>query len=255
MDRKAQILDEARRHGRVSVEGLAAALGVSQHTVRRDLNSLCSEARLRRLHGGAEYIAPRTNLPYQTRAILNAEAKTAIAARVATLVPDGATIFLSIGTTPAIVAGALAERRGLTVVTNNLNAALALSEARDARIILPGGELRLPDRDLLSEDAIELFGAYRADIGIFGVGGIDADGSLLDFHEPEVRARERIREGSRSAILVADASKFGRRAAALGGHVADADTVVIDRTPRPPFDALLAPLGERLILAGSAAHV
>ena len=249
MDRRAHILDLARRQGRVTVDGLAATLGVSAHTIRRDLNMLCDEARLRRLHGGAEYIEGRANIPYQARAVLNYGAKLAIGRAVAAIVPDGATVALSVGTTPALVAGALARRRGLTIVTNNINAAVALSEAEDARIVIPGGELRLPDRDLLNDDAVALFAAYRADFGIYGVGGIDADGSLLDFHEAEVRAREAIRANAREAILVADRSKFGRRAAAVGGHIADADHVVLDQPPDPPHAALLGDLPGRVLLA------
>lgn len=251
-DRQREILRLAQRDGRVSVEALADAFRVSTHTIRRDINALCEADLLRRLHGGAEYLEPKANLPYQTRAVLNAEAKIAIARAVARMVPHGATIFLSIGTTPALVASALADHRGLTLVTNNLNAAMALSEADGVRIILPGGELRLPDRDLLSEGSIALFEAYRADFGIYGVGGVDSDGSLLDFHEAEVRVRERIRERARQSILVADRTKFGRRAAAVGGQLEDADRVVLDRAPEPPFDALLARVGERLVLAEGA---
>jgi len=249
LDRKAQILEAARRQGRVTVDGLAERLGVSPHTIRRDLNTLCDAAKLRRLHGGAAYIEGQANIPYPARAVLNLGAKLAIGRAVAAIVPDGATVFLSIGTTPALVASALARRRHLTVVTNNLDAALALSNSEGARIVIPGGEVRLPDRDLLGADAIALFATYRADFGIYGVGGIDSDGSLLDFHAPEVRARESIRQNSRAAILVADRTKFGRRAAAVGGHLCQADHVVIDRLPDGPYAALLDSLPGRLVLA------
>ncbi len=249
--RRAQILDAARRQGRVAVDALASELLVSPHTIRRDINILCEEGILRRLHGGAEYVAKDRNLPYGTRAVMNAAAKRAIGRCVAEFVPDGATLFISIGTTPAIVAAALSARTGLTVVTNNLNAAHALAATPVNRIILPGGELRLPDRDILGEEAVAIFGAYRADFGIYGVGGIDRDGTLLDFHEPEVRVRERIRRNARISVLVADHTKFGRHAAAIGGSVKDADLIVIDRMPEPPFGALLEDLGDRVRLAGT----
>ncbi|MGC9458115.1 MAG: DeoR/GlpR family DNA-binding transcription regulator [Halothiobacillaceae bacterium] len=255
MDRRSAILETAQSQGRVTVESLSAKFGVSPHTIRRDLNALCEESKLRRLHGGAEFIDGSANLPYAARSVLNFSAKQAIARTVADLVPDGATIFISIGTTPAIVAQALAGKEALTVITNNLNAAIALSENSTNRIILPGGEMRLPDRDFLSEAAVDLFAAYRADFGIFGVGGIDRDGSLLDFHEPEVRARENIRANSRRSVLVADCSKFGRKAAAVGGHVKAPDIVVLDRRPEAPFGALLSPLADKLLIAAEQAGV
>ena len=235
MERRAEILSIAQKQGRVGVEPLAAALRVSAHTIRRDLNALCEEGLLRRVHGGAEFIDGLANLPYAARSVLNFDAKQEIARAVAALVPDGATLFISIGTTPALVAHELAGREELTVVTNNLNAAMALAENGTNRIILPGGEMRLPDRDFLNPEAIALFDAYRADFGIYGVGGIDTDGSLLDFHAPEVQARERIRVNSRQSILVADRSKFGRRAAAVGGRLQDSDLVVLDQRPDARF--------------------
>ena len=249
-DRKEQILDLARRRGRVMVDSLAEEFGVSAHTIRRDINALCEDAKLRRLHGGAEFVDERTNVPYSARAVLNLAAKRTIAEVVADLVPDRATVFLSIGTTPTLVAEALSAKDSLTVITNNLNAAMALSDNPSNRIILPGGELRLPDRDFLSEAAIDLFSDYRADFGIYGVGGIDHDGSLLDFHHPEVRAREEMRRNSRCSVLVADVSKFGRRAAAVGGRISDADRVVIDARPGEPYARLLDDLGDQLIVAG-----
>ena len=249
MDRRVQILEAARDQGCVMVESLAAELSVSAHTIRRDINALCEEGKLRRIHGGAEFVDGGANLPYRTREVLNFSEKSRIARRAAALVPEAATIFLSIGTTPALVAKALIERDRLTVVTNNLNAAMILAENATNRIIIPGGELRLPDRDLLNEAAIEVFSAYRADFGIYGVGGIDDDGALLDFKEPEVRARERIRLNSRCSILVADQTKFGRPAAAVGGSILDPDHVVIDCRPNSRFDDILEPLGDRLIMA------
>ncbi|WP_417255271.1 DeoR/GlpR family DNA-binding transcription regulator [Celeribacter sp.] len=250
MNRQLLILENAQRCGRVEVDNLARVLGVSHHTIRRDINALCEKGKLRRLHGGAEFIEQSANLPYSARSSLNVPAKKKIAAQVVRLIPDGATLFFSIGTTPAIAAAALAERQGLTVITSNLSAAMALSDAPEARIFLPGGELRLPDRDILGPHALELFQKYRADFAIYGVGGIDADGSLLDFNETEVRMRETMRSNARKSILVADASKFGRHAAAVGGHLRDADHVIIDARPEPRFHPLLDGLENTLTIAG-----
>lgn len=250
MDRRAHILELARRDGRVSVEALSEALRVSAHTIRRDINELCAEQKLRRLHGGAEFIGDRINLPYGQRAVLNHAAKRAMARAVAAHIPNGATIFISIGTTLTLVAEALSDHEGLTVITNNLHAALALSSSAGNRIVLPGGELRLPDLDFIGFEPSQLYLRYRADFAIYGVGGIDLDGGLLDFNEDEVRAREEMRRNARRAILVADRTKFGRRAASVGGWLSDADMIFVDAPPEGDYRGLLDALSGRVVLSG-----
>lgn len=248
MTRIDVILTSARRLRRIAVDDMAMQLGVSAHTVRRDINALCEQGKLRRLHGGAEYLDPDINLPYPVRSGLNLTAKQNIAAAAASCIPDDVTLFFSIGTTPALVATALSERKNLTVITCNLNVVAALSEAEGVRIILPGGELRLPDRDILSEDAIGLFENYRADFAIYGVAGIEEDGRLLDFHPEEVKIREAARANARSSLLVADVAKFGRRAACVGGRCADADRIIIDAMPGSDFEPMLTELKSKLVV-------
>jgi DeoR family glycerol-3-phosphate regulon repressor len=193
--------------------------------------------------------AHQLNTPFDQRAESNPIGKRNIGEAAAGLIPDGATIFMSIGSTPLSVARELRRRKGLTVITNNLSAAMALSDELSNRIILPGGEVRLPDRDILGAEVLEFFGRYRADFGIFGVAGVDEDGSLLEFHSAEVRARECIRENSKVSMLVLDRTKFGRMAPAVGENIKDMDHVILDRRPDAKFDTLLNDLGDRLLLA------
>ncbi len=250
--RRQTIVELTLQQKFVAVDDLAQTLGVSAQTVRRDINHLCDMNVLRRRHGGAEVFESELNAPYDQRAATNPSAKRAIALAAAGLIPDGSTIAISIGTTPMMVADALAGKKNLTVVTNNLNAAMSLSREATNRIILPGGEMRLPDRDILGDQVIEFFGNYRTEFGIFGVGGVAEDGGLLDFHRAEVRIREKIRQNARMSILVLDSSKLGRSAPALGGAIHEMNLIVLDRRPKDHFANLLDDLGDRLILAGGA---
>ena len=179
------------------------------------MDKLCEGGLLKRRHGRVELSPRQSNTPFDQRLSTNLAEKRNIGEAAAELIPDGATVFISIGSTPLSVARALRRRKGLTVITNNLSAALALSDEMTNRIILPGGELRLPDRDILGEDVLAFFSRYRAEFCIFGVAGIAEDGSLLEFHAAEVRAREQIMANSQRSILVIDHSKFGRLALAL----------------------------------------
>jgi DeoR family glycerol-3-phosphate regulon repressor len=247
--RGEKILALVNERGAISVGALAELLDVSMQTIRRDVDELCDGENLRRLHGRVELAEKSLNTPFDLRTGTNLAAKEAIGAAAARLVPDGATIFISIGSTPAAVARALRSRKGLTIITNNLTAAMALSEQVSNRIIIPGGELRLPDRDLLGDEVVSFFGRYRAEFGIFGTAGIAADGRLLEFHSAEVRASERIRLNSQTSILVIDQSKFGRVAPALGPNIADIDRVVLDRLPGEEFADVIGSLGDRILLA------
>ncbi|WP_340108358.1 DeoR/GlpR family DNA-binding transcription regulator [Pikeienuella sp. HZG-20] len=251
--RQHQIVERTRLRRAVTIEDLAAEFGVSMQTIRRDINALCAANILRRKHGGAELIEQPVNTAYDVRRVINAAAKDAIARAAGAMIPDGATVFISVGTTPALVARALRIRKNLTIVTNNMNAAMALTGETSNRIILPGGEMRLPDRDFLGVQATEIFGRYRADFGVYGVGGVDTDGSLLDFHQEEVQAREAIRRNARVAILVADSSKFGRPAPALGGMIDEADHVLTETRPGPGYAEILDRIAGRLHIAEEVA--
>ena len=147
------------------------------------------------------------------------------------------------------MANALRRRKNLTVITNNLNVAMALSDELSNRIIIPEGELRLPDRDILGSDVLEFFGRYRAEFAVFGVAGVDLDGSLLEFHSAEARVREKIRANALKSLLVVDQSKFGRQAPALSGNISGIDTIIMDRRPGPAFTTLLDPIDNRLVIA------
>lgn len=247
--RRSKIMDLVVERGAISVGALAEQFDVSMQTIRRDVDELCAEEGLRRLHGRVELAEHRLNTPFDQRTDTNFAAKQAIGYAAARLIPDGSSLFISIGSTPLVVAHALRARKELTVITNNLSAAMALSDEMSNRIIIPGGELRLPDRDMLGEDVVGFFGRYRAEFGIFGTAGVADDGKLLDFHSAEVKARESIRLNARCSVLVVDQSKFGRLAPAVGANISDIDRVVLDRMPGHEFMHLVEPLSERLVLA------
>jgi DeoR family glycerol-3-phosphate regulon repressor len=114
---------------------------------------------------------------------------------------------------------------------------------------LPGGEVRLPDRDILGNDVLNFFGRFRAEFAVFGVAGIADDGGMLEFHTTEVSVRQKIRSFAKKSLLVVDWSKFGRQAPAVGDNIADIDTVIIDRRPGDEFAPLLSKIKDRLIVA------
>lgn len=235
--------------GAVTVGALAERFDVSMQTIRRDVDALCEGDMLHRVHGRIELSHEFLNTPFDQRAGTNLHGKRAIGAAAVRLIPDGGALFISIGSTPLSVARALRRRNNLTVITNDLSAAMALSEEVSNRIMLSGGELRLPDRDILGNEVLDFFDRFRAEYAVFGTAGIAVDGGLLEFHTTEVRATQKMCENAQHAMLVVDGSKFGRVAPALGNNIADIDTVIIDRAPPAEFAPLLDKIKNTLVIA------
>ena len=236
--RPSQILTMVREREFASIEHLAAHFDVTQQTIRRIVNRLCDEGRLRRLHGGVGLPVLGQNIAYQNRQALNLAAKQRIARAVSEIIPDGASVMIGLGTTLECIALALSDRLDLRVITNSLNVASALARNPGVEINIAGGTLRARDRDIIGDSAAAFFSRFKADFGVFGVGGIDDDGGLLDFHQGEVEARQAIVENCRTAVLVADVSKFGRNATVRGGHLDDCDLFYTDAPVPMAFRAL-----------------
>ena len=247
-ERQAHIADMIRQTDFVRVEDLARQFQVTTQTIRRDLNLLCERGIARRVHGGVQQINTPGNMAYAWRQILNHDAKQTIAREVARHVPNGVSVAFSIGTTPEMVSKSLLAHNHLKIFTNNLNIAMLACSNPTFEVTVAGGRLRNEDRDVIGSGMEALFEAYKVDIGIYGVAGVDEDGTLLDFYEEEVRARQIIRENSRSAYLVLDHSKFGRAAHVRGGRIDEAAKIFCDRTPPTPILDLLRRSGAQLIL-------
>jgi len=194
--------------------------------------------KLERVHGGAILRSGTVNIGYQERAALNAEAKQSIARACAAEIPEGASVFLAIGTTTEAVARELRRHAGLMVVTNNLNVANILAENPACQVIVTGGSLRRSDGGLtgpLTEEAIRQF---KVDIAVIGCSALDVEGDILDYDIHEVGVSRALIAQARHAWLVMDHSKLSRKAPARIASLRELDRMFTDR-------ALPAPLMER----------
>lgn len=234
------IVEMVKRHSYVSTEELVEHFQVSPQTIRRDLNELAEQARIQRHHGGAALPSSAENSAWLDRKLMHSEAKAAIASRVAQQIPDGATLFIDIGTTPEAVAHALMNHTQLQIVTNNLNVARLMMAKPDFRVIIAGGEVRARDGGIIGEATLDFISQFRLDYGILGISGINEDGMLLEFDYHEVRTKRAIIENSRCVILVADHSKFGRKAMVCLGDIRVIDYLFTDKQPACAFIDKLA---------------
>ena len=229
--RKNEILEMARSLGRVNVDDLAEHFKVTTQTIRKDINDICARRLLTRIHGGAVVSSGIQNLTYDARRSINREEKSAIGRAAAQLIPNGASLFINIGTTTEEVAGFLTDHEGLLVITNNLNVAMALYPHPMIDVIVAGGPVRRADGAIVGQSPGDFIQQFKVDYAIIGASAIDEEGSLLDFDIREVRVSRAIIDNARQIILVADQMKFQRTAPVRIGHLKDVDIFVTDRLP------------------------
>lgn len=222
-ERRRAIQQRLATSGKVTVEELAAAFGVSLPTIRTDLARMEEEGLLLRTHGGAILRSDTLFEPvYAQRQVMRHAEKQAIAASAADLVGEGETILLDAGTTTYELAVAIKDRKSLTVVTNSIPIALVLMENPSIEVILVGGRLQHSRLALLGPLAVRFLGAFRVDRAFLSFNGVDAEAGLtvVDFEAAE--AKERMIACARETIVLADSEKVGRVAFA---HVAPVSAV------------------------------
>ena len=250
--RQSDLLAAVRDHGVMTVEAMAERFGVTLQTVRRDVALLADAGLLARFHGGARVPSSTTeNIGYPQRQHLNEAAKRQIARAVAQAIPEGCSMIINIGTTTEAVARELLQHRGLRVITNNLNVAAILSDNPDCEVIVAGGLVRSRDRGIIGEATVEFMRQFRVDIGLIGISGIEADGTLRDFDLREVKVARAIIEQSRQVWVAADHSKFNRPAMVQVAGFAEIDALFTDQAPPEPFPALLADAGVQCEVAAA----
>lgn len=252
--RQHKIVDLVRRRGYASVEAMSARFAVSTQTIRRDIKELSERHLLVRYHGGAGLPAVADKLAYSNRKVRNAVAKQDIARLVAREIPNGATLFIDIGTTMEAVAEALLDHEGLRIVTNHIGVVSILSQHTDFEINLAGGRVRNLDQAVTGNAATEFVRQFKVGYGIFGIGAIDNEGELLDYDYRDVEMSLAAMANARRRFLAADSSKFNGEAMVRLAHVSDFDALFTDMPPPAAIARALEANGVRVAVAGGAAR-
>ena len=197
----------------VGVAELAGEFSVSEVTVRSDLSHLARRGLVARVRGGVRALQRgQSELAFDVRLRLHADAKRAIAQSAAAMVGDGEAVALDSSTTAYYVALELRERRELVVVTNGLLIAAALADAPGVSVIVPGGMLRLPAMSLVGEFAAGVLRTTRIDKGFFGARGLSLDRGLMDLNPDEVRLKQELASACEHVIGIFDRTKWHKTA-------------------------------------------
>lgn len=237
--RHDQLLMLISERGYMNIDELASLLDVSTQTVRRDIRKLSEQGLITRHHGGAGRASSVVNTAFEQREISWTEEKKAIAEAVADYIPDGSTVFITIGTTVEQVAHALLNHHQLRIITNSLRVAHILYNNPRFEVMVPGGILRPHNGGIIGPSASAFVADFRADYLVTSVGAIESDGALLEFDVNEASIVKTMMAHSRNILLAADHTKYSASAAVEIGNISQVAALFTDAYPESALRDLL----------------
>ncbi|MCE0828258.1 DeoR/GlpR family DNA-binding transcription regulator [Buttiauxella sp. A2-C2_NF] len=215
-ERRNKIVDMVNSQGSVLVLDLSNTFGISEVTIRADLRMLEEKGLVTRFHGGAArpgsslMEAENVEVMLEDRYQLAKDPKKRIADAAASMIKDGMTVILDSGSTTLLIAEALLKKANITVITNSLPAAFALSDNKDITLVVCGGTVRHKTHSMHGTLAEHSLQGISADIMFVGADGMDMTNGITTFNEGYSISAV-MASAAHKVVAVLDASKFNRR--------------------------------------------
>jgi DeoR family fructose operon transcriptional repressor len=240
--------------GRVSIPDLAERLGVTAVTIREDLKHLEGKGFLTRVRGGA-VVTPgqERESAIELTSMTNREEKHGIAAYAASLVKNGHTVIIDVGSTTTELAKALSpDLRDVIVITNGLNIAMSLESAPGISVIVTGGTLRPLQHSLVAPMGTLLLDRLKADIAFIGCNGVDVERGFTNANIAEAEIKQAMLKAAGYSVFLADHDKIGKVASAFVAEVHRADLLITDSRANAEILEALKENGLETVVVDSA---
>lgn len=228
LERRTWLESEVKANQRIEIEEISKKLKVSAMTIRRDLIELENEGKIIRTHGGA--IAPAMltgEVPYSSKKVINNQQKKQIAMKALTLIGENSIIILDSGTTTMELAKLLKSRSDLTIVTNDIKIANELIDS-SPKVIVTGGELQQGIGALYGSTTQNMLNTIHADIFFLGTHAIDLSYGLTAPTFEKALIKQLMKSAAERTWLLADSSKFNKRAFVNVCEITDIEGVLTD---------------------------
>ncbi len=249
-DRRERIAALVRQASRVSVDELAALLGTSRETVRRDLAVLSEQGVVRKVHGGAVHAQTALESPLGDRRATARLEKVAIGRAAAALLREGDSILIDAGSTTTYFAEELGKAGRFTVITNSTLVANELWNApKRSQVYLMGGLYFGDNHEILGPQVVEQIQRVYADHAVITIGAIDPSGICMDFNADEAYVARAMIASARHVTVLADSSKLGRHALFQVCGPEKIHRLVTDRAPDEAIASVMRAAGVDIVVA------
>jgi len=249
-ERRKEILELIEISNVVSVADLCVRLDVSEMTIRRDLRMLANDGLLMRVHGGAISRRGRSyEPPYLMRSSSHVDLKQVIGVRAASLVHEGDSLAIDVGTTTLEVAKNLTGLSNLTVLTSSLIILNLLADSPNIRLFASGGEIRPQERSMVGRIAASTFQEFQVDKAFIGIGGVHPEVGLSEYNLEDALVKQAIIQHAEQVIIVADSSKLMRTCFAVVAPTQAADIIVTDYEAPEEIIQVFKKMGVEIIQA------
>lgn len=249
-ERRRYILDQIAKDGFVKVAELAKTLGVTQVTIRKDLNHLETYGALQRAHGSAiQPVQQNTDPGLNVQKLINFEQKQKIAEAAVSLIKSDDSIFLASGSTITVFAENLKPKGKLSVVSISVNISAHLGDIPGITVMQVGGVLYGNTLSVLGAEASKTIENLYCSKVFFGVDGIDPEYGLTCGTGEEASITQKMMNSSQTTIVLADSSKIGKRGFARICDIADVDVLISDSGMPMDIRRKIEDLGVTLIIA------
>lgn len=248
IERRNAIIARLNMDGKVIVTDLAQEFGVTEETIRRDLEKLDAEGIAKKTYGGA--VANKSlnvDLPSSVRKRANVELKQRIAEKIAPMINDGDYVMADASSTAMYVIKCIKHKKNITLITNSVEILYELSDHNDWNILSTGGSLKPGALALVGSTAEKMIRDFHVDIAICSCKGIDFNMGLTDSNEKDAGMKQAIFSSAARKVLAIDSTKFNRIAFTKVCDVGDVDVIVTDARPDDKWVDFLKGTGTELV--------
>lgn len=232
IERRNRTMEKLQAEKKVVVSELSKLFGVSEETIRRDLEKLENEGLVTKSYGGA-VLNESTNidLPFNIRKNRNVDKKLKIADLMAERIHDGDMLMLDASSTAVFIAKKIKDRKNMTIITNSIEITLELADMHDWHVLSTGGIVKEGSLALVGPHTDQMIKCFHVDKAIVSCKGLDIEKGITDSNEMHAETKKTMFASANEKILAIDSTKFDRISFTKIGELKDIDMIITDKDP------------------------